>query len=367
MTNINKQNNESFLSGSSETTGKAPFYKNSKFDDFYTYGQASHVPRISQEFLEWFIGFFEGEGSFISDNTLDKRNNRVGTRLRVSLCQKEKRILEIIQKTFGFGSLHCWERNQKTYWRWSVDSKKSVEALAYLFSGHLSLGKRQKRFLEWIEFGQRKGMFQEPFQIKPWAWEANIHSENAWFCGFVDGEGCFTVSKQLPKIKALKNSVQKIQEETNKNISIKLKLLKSPTPMLQSLEVAQVGGQEEKQVLQALLFLFGNPNKKVCKKTRKFSSLQKNSFDELGIEDLTNQLFSIKFASYKSLELIINYFDKYPLRTNKKFAYIRWKKVFFIRKEGYKNGLLLSERALKRFEKLAYLINKTSKKREENG
>jgi hypothetical protein len=79
MTAINKQNKESFVRGSSETICKAPFYTNSKFDDFYTSGQAPHVLHISQEVLEWFIGFFEGEGSFISDNTLNKHNSATNT------------------------------------------------------------------------------------------------------------------------------------------------------------------------------------------------------------------------------------------------------------------------------------------------
>jgi hypothetical protein len=159
-----KETKQRFLSGSSETTSKAPFYKNLKFHDFYTYGQVTHVPHISQEFLEWFIIFFEGEGSFLSGNTWDKRNHSTNTRLRISISQKEKGILEIIQKTFGFGSLHCWEQNQNIYWRWSVDSKKSVEALAYLFSGNLSLGKKQKRFIDWIDFGQKKEFFKSPFK-----------------------------------------------------------------------------------------------------------------------------------------------------------------------------------------------------------
>lgn len=73
------------------------------------YGQTSHVPRISQE-------FFEGEGSFISGNTLNKPNSATNIPLWISLFQKEKRILEILQKIFGFGNLYSWEQNQQTYW-----------------------------------------------------------------------------------------------------------------------------------------------------------------------------------------------------------------------------------------------------------
>ena len=45
--------------GSSETTREASLFD---FRYFYKYGQSSHVPRISEAFLEWFVGFYEGDG-----------------------------------------------------------------------------------------------------------------------------------------------------------------------------------------------------------------------------------------------------------------------------------------------------------------
>ena len=71
--------------------------------------------------------------------------------------------------------------------------------------GTLSLEKPQKRFLEWIELEQTKKMFQKPFQIKPSTWQVSRNLENTWFSGFVDGEGCFTVNKILPKKKISPN------------------------------------------------------------------------------------------------------------------------------------------------------------------
>ena len=56
---------------SSETTRET---SNFNFNDFYKYGHVKHVPRISEEFLEWFIGFFEGNGSLsYTENTFYNR------------------------------------------------------------------------------------------------------------------------------------------------------------------------------------------------------------------------------------------------------------------------------------------------------
>ncbi len=120
---IIQQNSGSFLNEPSETTSKASSFD---FTDFYKYGQAEHVPPISEKFLEWFIGFFEGDGSLWSYATLDKRDGREGARFQLNISQKEKSIIEKIQKVFGFGTINSFNQNGKIYWRWKVDSKKAV-------------------------------------------------------------------------------------------------------------------------------------------------------------------------------------------------------------------------------------------------
>jgi len=134
--------------GSSETTRKAPLLEN-----FYKYGHPPHVPRISECFLEWFIGFFEGDGSFISYS--EKKTSK-NIRLKAYILQKEKKIITTIQQTFGFGNISSNEKNGMIYWRWTAESKTALERLAFLFSGNLILPKRQVQFLKWIDIGQQK-------------------------------------------------------------------------------------------------------------------------------------------------------------------------------------------------------------------
>ena len=107
----------------------------------------------------------------------------VGERLRFDICQKERRIVEKIAYIFGFGSVSSFNKGEATYWRWSLESKKSIESMAYLFSGNLVLPYRQKQFLKWIEIGQKKNMFQPPFdKTKPWYCDVDLN--NAWLSWF---------------------------------------------------------------------------------------------------------------------------------------------------------------------------------------
>ena len=154
------------------------------FNDFYKYGHVSHVPRIPEPFLEWFIGFFEGDGC------LSYTNEGTYNRLYFIICQKEKAIITKLITTFGFGVISCFKRNTNTYWQWRITSKKHLERIAFLLSGNLILSKRQSQFVDWIKIGQKKGIFLYPFNInKPWT--AKIDITNGWLSGFIDAEGCF--------------------------------------------------------------------------------------------------------------------------------------------------------------------------------
>ena len=127
-TYINMNGNLPPSCDSSETTRKASSFD---FSDFYKYGQPENVPRISETFLEWFIGFFEGDGCLISRDTFDKRYATINKRFGVQIGQKEKNIVEIIQKTFGFGNISIWKRGDEVYWRWTVDSKTQWNELLF--------------------------------------------------------------------------------------------------------------------------------------------------------------------------------------------------------------------------------------------
>ena len=92
--------------GSSETIRKTTF-------NLYTYkGKlVNHKKRVNQDFLQWFIGFIEGDGSFIVSKN----------RLSFIINQKEERILYHIKTYLGVGKVSIY----KTYSRFTVADKQN--------------------------------------------------------------------------------------------------------------------------------------------------------------------------------------------------------------------------------------------------
>lgn len=341
--------------GSSETIRRAPDFN---FDDFYKYGHADHVPRIEEKFLEWFIGFFEGDGylGFSKKRFYNRiRNGKnytepVSERLIFNICQKEKRIIEKIAYTFGFGSVSSFKQNFKgnetVYWRWSLDSKKSIEKIAYLLSGNLIIKKRQEQFLKWIEIGQKKNMFKFPFD-KNKIWSSNISLTNGWLSGFIDAEGCFYASFSIPPV--LKKKIGKLpimkKQWCKKHYEMFMQISQYKCNLKQKITLTQISTDETNLIFKKILFLFQG---------KSFYIFQNNKSKKSS----NNYYVRIEFSSLSSQKIIINYLYNYPLQTIKSISFRRWMRVYLRRKEG----IHLSPKGTKRLYRLVKAINTHSKK-----
>ena len=113
--------------GSSETIRETTF----QFELFLQHLPEQKV-KISHRFLEWFIGFAEGDGSFIVSRTKLGR-----ARLFFTLVQKEVRVLHRLRSELGFGKV---QRHGK-YFRYVVSDQKGIDRLIHLFNGNLVLNK----------------------------------------------------------------------------------------------------------------------------------------------------------------------------------------------------------------------------------
>lgn len=160
-----KENQPSNL-GSSETTREAPQKFN--FNDYKKYGNPKHLKKISSNFLEWFIGFSEGDGSFTKEFSF-------------VINQKDPKLLFKIKKNLGFGSVY--ETSEPGIWRYCVTGQVNCLRLFYLFNGHLILKKTQKRFLYWLTNIKTKIIVKQ--------FQTNISLDNAWLSGFIEAEGGF--------------------------------------------------------------------------------------------------------------------------------------------------------------------------------
>lgn len=133
------------------------------------------------DFLEWFVGFSEGDGSFIC--TTNKRNLFI-------LNQKEKSVLQKIRTNLGFGTVSTYGNHS----RYIVADRKSIDRLICIFNGNLHLEKTHQRFVRWVlfrnQFSQEEIMCKERYKLK-----ADFLGKNSWLAGFIDAEGCFNANR----------------------------------------------------------------------------------------------------------------------------------------------------------------------------
>ena len=162
--------------------------KNFNFINFYD-KFSLHLPNVtppSYKFLSWFIGFTEGEGSFII-------NNRGDLVFVITQGNVDIKVLEYIKETLGFGKVIPQSANTSRY---VTQNKKEIELIIHLFNGNIILPSRKtkfksfvKGFNNWVTKGR---IILNPVEL--------IHRDilpslnDSWLTGFTDAEGCFTCS-----------------------------------------------------------------------------------------------------------------------------------------------------------------------------
>lgn len=229
----------------------------------------AYLPDISQptqNFLCWFVGFTEGEGSFIV-------NNRGDLAFVVVQSTSEINVLFFIQETLGFGKVIS--QSSKTS-RYVTQSKKEINIIISIFNGNTVLPTRQKKlnifiqgFNNWVTKGNIRldSVIIKNSFILP-------SLDNSWLTGFVDGEGCFSCSIN------------------DKKYSI-------------NFSVAQKGVINIMK-LKGLCLLF------------KGGKLSPHSVDNV---------YEYRINGVKNVSNVFTYFDKYKLLTKKLISYTLWKQI----------------------------------------
>jgi hypothetical protein len=156
------------LVGASETTREESF----DFKKFY-----EHFKWIDSNWLEWFIGFTEGDGSILESNN----------RLYFVITQKDTNVLYHIQSVLGFGKVYVYP--DKEFGRYIVSDSKSIAVLIHLFNGNLILPKRVNQLKTWLNIYNQKN---NPIYLN--LRKVSLSLNYAWLSGFTDAEGCFNVN-----------------------------------------------------------------------------------------------------------------------------------------------------------------------------
>ena len=286
-------NQKNLLFGSSETTRETPFH----FDLFYKFGHAKHVPRISEAFLEWFLGFYEGDGSIYTAKT-----GYIKLRFSLQISQKEKQVISMLEYTFGFGNISSISKGTNVYWRWTLESKETIEKIAYLLYGNLVWPNRQNQYIAWIQAGQKQGLFQN-ISLSQLTWpspKSGISLQNGWLSGFIDAEGCFYAH---------------LRETINPKTGVICAQLNQKMTLTQKIDSPD---QTEKLIFDQFLGILDSRSR-----IRIFSNHHNG-------ESLYGR---IEIGSLRSQKLVVEYLQIYKLRTQKYISYRRWWRVWLRRQE----------------------------------
>lgn len=235
---------------------------------------------IPDSFLEWLIGFYEGDGCF----TITWRKDMIFV---ITQGVQNKSILEEIQQTLGFGAVI--KQGARTF-RFVVQDFKNMRYLLHLFNGNLILPNRKKIFLNMlIHYNEKmihlKKRIKSPKnkfytynleQIK--SKETNILPSltDSWLSGFTSAEGCFSIF-----LSSKNNYTNIIFDLTQK-------------------------GEENLPILSHLILLFN-------------AGAVRSHHEP--------NCFYFRISSLQGCLKTYSYFDSHPLRTTKQESYFLWKKI----------------------------------------
>jgi len=145
-------------------------------EKFNTLYEKEYKANINPNWLEWFIGFSEGDGYL---GTTDGK-------LIFVLTQKESKILYHVKDTLKFGFI----QNFDEFSRYVVTNQKDIFLLMNLFNGNLHLPLKIDQLLKWGDWWNAK-FPQNLISILKIPVELSFN--NGWFSGFIDAEGCFNI------------------------------------------------------------------------------------------------------------------------------------------------------------------------------
>ena len=264
---VNQQETSSDDDGSSEATRDITY----EFNEFSNL-IPQHKKKVNKQFLQWFIGFTEGDGSFIVSK--DK------IYFDITQSISDIQVLYYIKKELGFGKILMRKEGNRNVGVFYVSSKENFTRLIHIFNGNLCTHYKKEQFKVWLTTYNKQYHMEIPFKdklVKP-----SLHS--GWISGFVDAEGCF-----YGRVKNCSTS----------------KLRRAPHLTFQV-------SQKEFDIIKTLRDVFLNTDS---------LDLKNVSYDK------SWDGWTFHCSSFTKLKVIINYFSRYKLKTKKSLSFTKWCKI----------------------------------------
>jgi hypothetical protein len=308
-----------YMIGSSETTRESPLSSinaingqsySFDFDDFLLHHLPTHKKGVDTGFLEWLVGFVEGDGTFcyrLSTPTLSPKRMR----FLFQICQKDPKVLHKIRTGLGFGTVRQSGDELTRHWRYTVEDRRGVQRIMALFNGNLILPKRRRQFADWVN---QAAQIHHPSLVLKSSSGPIVSLYTGWLSGFIDAEGCFYANFTTPSRRS--------------TLSARL---------TQKMHITQKDVCCDKRVLAEIGLLLQSDAK---------VSLAKSP-----------DCHRIEISSLQSHGLLIDYLKSFPLH-QKAVIYKRWWRVYLLRREGRH----LNETGIRRMRRLCAAMQKEEAK-----
>lgn len=183
---------KNYFLGSSETTREASIsHQKNAFSLYQPFCPQHRV--FDPLFLEWFVGFLEGDGNF----QMWQDGGRM--RFAIQIIQKDEQLLRNLRTELGFGRVGEISANHgKKYPQLRFEKRQDILAFLHLCAGNLRLSKTQARFQTWaVQVCQHfnismvvnpHGLSQQPVSL-----------ESPWLSGFFQADGGFNSQYRVEK------------------------------------------------------------------------------------------------------------------------------------------------------------------------
>ena len=144
--------------------------------------QGTNEKQFNKYFIEWFIGFSEGDGCFYI--------TRGKSFFSIHLHIVDLPLLVEIKTQLNMGSISIGKKSAL----FTIKAYEEIKTLINLFNGKIYLCKRKKQFILWAKNFDNK--YKMGFDAKDYTFVPCL--QHNWLAGFIDAEGSFivTVSKR---------------------------------------------------------------------------------------------------------------------------------------------------------------------------
>ena len=185
---FSKDNNYDFLLASLPFLTPSNSTRSFDFSSFETMFSKlypnSTKPSIA--FLEWFIGFTEGDGSFI----VPKRG---GLQFVITQSSSDIQVLNYIKTNLGFDKVILQSKSNNTH-RFIVQDVKNILLICMIFNGNMVFFTKNSQFLIFLSAYNNLALRMKLEIINPIVSTLLPSLQDNWLAGFTDAEGCFTLS-----------------------------------------------------------------------------------------------------------------------------------------------------------------------------